>query len=264
MLVSTNTAETVWRAPRRRLKRPADGGVRWGTGVAGVGEVGQQHEPTTTEARSAEANRSIPDRLKMPISRRVGFTARPGRSTRSGVSRPRRGSRFRRKAESRCRAPVLSAFTKVPFVDLAECPGERLLVLGSHGRDVPGLRRAGFQKTCRTALCATEPPLMLTHIPLLKVPAGAVKTPTAICTGPPNRPNGTSTCPSSTVTMPPWDSRTSSSSPGDPRTERRHATTGFAVAVVGARSPRRSPGPWSGFWEFGRCGRRARRPQPRV
>jgi calcineurin-like phosphoesterase family protein len=53
-------------------------------------------------------------------------------------------------------------------LDLAECPGERLLVLGNHDRDVPALRRTGFQKTCRTALCATDPPLVLTHIPLLK------------------------------------------------------------------------------------------------
>ena len=59
-------------------------------------------------------------------------------------------------------------------LDLAECPGDRLLVLGNHDRDVPALRRAGFHKTCRTALCATDPPLVLTHIPLLKVPAGAV------------------------------------------------------------------------------------------
>ena len=59
-------------------------------------------------------------------------------------------------------------------LDLAECPGERLLVLGNHDRDVPALRRTGFQKTWRTALCATDPPLVLTHIPLLKVPAGAV------------------------------------------------------------------------------------------
>ena len=58
--------------------------------------------------------------------------------------------------------------------DLAECPGERLLVLGNHDRDVPALRRAGFHKTCRTALCATDPPLVLTHIPLLKPPDRAV------------------------------------------------------------------------------------------
>ena len=51
-------------------------------------------------------------------------------------------------------------------LDLAECPGERLLVRGNHDRDVPALRRAGFHKTCRTALCATDPPLVLTHIPL--------------------------------------------------------------------------------------------------
>ena len=59
-------------------------------------------------------------------------------------------------------------------LDVAECPGERVLVLGNHDRDVAGLRRAGFHKTCRTALCATTPPLVRTHIPLLKVPAGAV------------------------------------------------------------------------------------------
>ena len=59
-------------------------------------------------------------------------------------------------------------------VDLAECPCDRLLVLGNHDRDIPALRRAGFHKTCRTALCATDPPLVLTHIPLLKVPVGAV------------------------------------------------------------------------------------------
>ncbi len=59
-------------------------------------------------------------------------------------------------------------------LDLAESPGERLLVLGNHDRDVPALRRAGFHKTCRTALCASDPPLVLTHIPPLKVPAGAV------------------------------------------------------------------------------------------
>ena len=59
-------------------------------------------------------------------------------------------------------------------LDVAECPGERLLVLGNHDRDVAGLRRAGFHKTCRTALCATTPPLVLTHVPLLKIPSGAV------------------------------------------------------------------------------------------
>ena len=60
------------------------------------------------------------------------------------------------------------------MVDVAECPGERLLVLGNHDGDVAGLRRAGFHKTCRTALCATAPPLVLTHVPLRKVPSGAV------------------------------------------------------------------------------------------
>ena len=60
------------------------------------------------------------------------------------------------------------------MLDVAECPNERLLVLGNHDRDVAGLRRAGFHKACRTALCATAPPLVLTHVPLLKIPAGAV------------------------------------------------------------------------------------------
>ena len=54
-------------------------------------------------------------------------------------------------------------------LDVAECPDERLLVLGNHDRDVAGPRRAGFHKSCRTALCAADPPLVLTHIPLLKV-----------------------------------------------------------------------------------------------
>ena len=74
-------------------------------------------------------------------------------------------------------------------LDLAECPGERLLVFGNHDRHVPALRRAGFHKTCRTALCATDPPLVLTHIPLLKVPALGPATSTATCTGPPGRPD---------------------------------------------------------------------------
>lgn len=58
--------------------------------------------------------------------------------------------------------------------EVAECPGERLLVLGNHDRDIAGLHRAGFQKTCRTALCATTPPLVLTHVPLPRIPSGAV------------------------------------------------------------------------------------------
>ena len=53
-------------------------------------------------------------------------------------------------------------------------PGTKWLVLGNHDRDVAGLCRAGFDKTCRTALCATAPPLVLTHVPRLKIPAGAV------------------------------------------------------------------------------------------
>ena len=47
----------------------------------------------------------------------------------------------------------------------------------TNDRSVSALRRAGFHKTCRTALCDTDPPLVLTHLPLLKVPAGAVQRP---------------------------------------------------------------------------------------
>ena len=119
------------------------------------------------------------------------------------------------------------------MLDLAECPGERLLVLGNHDRDVPALRRTGFQKTCRTALCATDPPLVLTHIPLLKVSAGAVNVHGHLhrAAGPTNRHVNVSVeytdyAPVGLTYVP----RACLQTPG---TERRHATTGFAVAVGG-------------------------------
>ena len=87
--------------------------------------------------------------------------------------------------------------------DVAESPGERLLVLGNHDRDVPALRRAGFHKTCRTALCATTPPLVLTHVPLLNIPAGAVNVHGHLHRAA-GRPTGTSTWRSSTATSRPW------------------------------------------------------------
>ena len=129
-------------------------------------------------------------------------------------------------------------------LDLAECPGERLLVLGNHDRDVPALRRTGFHKTCRTALCATDPPLVLTHIPLRKVPAGAVNVHGHLHRGrradqPARqrvrrahrlRPRGTDVRPRACLQT--------------PGTERCHATTGFAVAV-GGKELLTVAAPWS-------------------
>ena len=55
-------------------------------------------------------------------------------------------------------------------VDLQACPGRRLLVLGN--RDL-GLRTwlagAGFEAQCVAALCATDPPLALSHVPRVDV-----------------------------------------------------------------------------------------------
>ena len=120
-------------------------------------------------------------------------------------------------------------------LDLAERPGERLLVLGNHDRDVPALRRAGFHKTCRTALCATDTPLGLTHVPLLKVPTGAVNVHGHLHRGPTDRHVNVSVehtdyAPVGLTLRP----RACLQTPG---TERRHVTTGFAVAVEGEELP---------------------------
>ena len=56
--------------------------------------------------------------------------------------------------------------------DLRSCPGRRLLVLGNHDRDVEALRAPGFTSLYPLALCATDPPLALSHEPLGQ-PAGA-------------------------------------------------------------------------------------------
>ena len=56
------------------------------------------------------------------------------------------------------------------LLDLRNCPGERLLVLGNHDRDTRALAEAGFTATCAAALCATEPVLTLSHAPLRRVP----------------------------------------------------------------------------------------------
>ena len=60
-------------------------------------------------------------------------------------------------------------------LDLRACPGERLLILGNH--DV-GLRAelagAGFDVQHAAAVCDTRPVLVLTHLPLRRVPPTAV------------------------------------------------------------------------------------------
>ena len=60
-------------------------------------------------------------------------------------------------------------------VDLAACPGERLLIIGNHDVDqFEELGRAGFGRQYAAAVCDTSPPLVLTHLPLRKVPRTAV------------------------------------------------------------------------------------------
>ena len=58
--------------------------------------------------------------------------------------------------------------------DIQGCPGERLLVLGNHDHDTQALRDGGFTTQCNLAVCATDPPLALSHAPLRRVPAGAI------------------------------------------------------------------------------------------
>ena len=60
-------------------------------------------------------------------------------------------------------------------LDLAGCPGERLLILGNH--DIhrrEELAPAGFDKQYAAAVCDTRPVLILTHSPLWRVPPGTV------------------------------------------------------------------------------------------
>ena len=59
--------------------------------------------------------------------------------------------------------------------DLQACPGRRLLVLGNHDLGLRAwLAGAGFEAQCVAALCATDPPLALSHVPLARIPPGCV------------------------------------------------------------------------------------------
>ena len=58
---------------------------------------------------------------------------------------------------------------------LRNCPGRRLLVLGNHDvGDRERLRDVGFVDQRVAVLCATDPPLALTHVPLRRVPPTAI------------------------------------------------------------------------------------------
>ena len=59
-------------------------------------------------------------------------------------------------------------------LDIRSCPGTRFLVLGNHDGDRDALREAGFTTQCTLALCATDPPLALSHVPLWSVPHGTI------------------------------------------------------------------------------------------
>ena len=55
--------------------------------------------------------------------------------------------------------------------EIRSCPGDRVLVLGNHDGNARGLRRLGFTVQHTLALCATAPPLALSHEPLRQIPA---------------------------------------------------------------------------------------------
>ena len=59
-------------------------------------------------------------------------------------------------------------------LDIRDCPGKRVLVLGNHDLNRAALREAGFTMQCSLALCATDPPLALSHYPLRQIPVGAI------------------------------------------------------------------------------------------
>ena len=59
-------------------------------------------------------------------------------------------------------------------LDIRNCPGERVLILGNHDWNRDALRAAGFTTQYSLAVCATDPPLVLSHYPLHHLPAGAM------------------------------------------------------------------------------------------
>ena len=60
-------------------------------------------------------------------------------------------------------------------LDVRACPGRRVLVLGNHDLGHrQDLRDVGFVEQHLAVLCDTDPVLALTHMPLRRVPLGAV------------------------------------------------------------------------------------------
>ena len=60
-------------------------------------------------------------------------------------------------------------------VELAACPGKRLLVIGNHDvDDFEQIGRGGFGPQYAAAVCDTNPVLVLTHVPLRRIPPTAV------------------------------------------------------------------------------------------
>ena len=61
------------------------------------------------------------------------------------------------------------------MLDIRNCPGQRILILGNHDvNDANALREAGFRDQYAGAVVDTEPPLVLTHYPLRKPPPETV------------------------------------------------------------------------------------------
>lgn len=60
------------------------------------------------------------------------------------------------------------------ILDLRDCPGDRVLILGNHDIDhTDELREAGFTQQCAAALATTSPRLALSHLPLRWPPVTA-------------------------------------------------------------------------------------------
>ena len=60
-------------------------------------------------------------------------------------------------------------------LDLRNCPGKRLLVVGNHDVDpVNQVWPLEVDRTAVTLAAPGDPPLLLTHVPLLEVPHGCV------------------------------------------------------------------------------------------
>ena len=60
------------------------------------------------------------------------------------------------------------------MLDVRNCPGERVLILGNHDHHTEGLHDADFKNMCVAAMYASDPPLALSHLPLRRVPPTAI------------------------------------------------------------------------------------------